>query len=288
MAISPGALARLVRLPNLLILAAAQVLARVCLVGPRAEWRAQLQEPRLWALVAGTALIAAAGYAINDYYDVKIDAINRPERLVLDRRIKRRYALILHPILNGLAFGLGLWLGWPVLALFVISAGMLWWYSNQLKRQPFVGNFVIALLTAASVLTPAMVYRQAYVASLFFAFCAFMVSLVREIVKDLEDQPGDAAHGAQTLPLVLGLRATKQVIYFIVATFAAVLVLFSGLTEQTLLGYIGLAMLPGLAVLVVLVRRADSQWQFTLLSRLCKLLLVIGLAGMVFYQGGKV
>ncbi|HRG11438.1 MAG TPA: UbiA family prenyltransferase, partial [Cyclobacteriaceae bacterium] len=98
---------------------------------------------KLLVLAVSTAIIAAAGYIINDYYDIKIDLINKPDRVVIGKGITRRYALFFHTFLSVTGIALGFLLGLRMAAIHVISAFLLWWYSNNLKRQPFIGNFVV-------------------------------------------------------------------------------------------------------------------------------------------------
>ena len=126
---------RLVRWPNLGLLVLCQGLVRAFLIGPPAG----VFEPPFLCLVAATLCIAAAGYVINDYYDVKIDLINRPGRVIIGRYLSRRQALVLYAVLNGLGLVLTLPLGWRVLIINSLVVFLLWWYSNYLKRQPFWG-----------------------------------------------------------------------------------------------------------------------------------------------------
>src|SRR5690606_34862812 len=107
----------------------------------------RLIDINLLLLVLSTLLIAAAGYIINDYYDVKIDYINKPKRVVVGRILKRRGVMVAHTILNFMGILIGFYLSIWVGIISVGSAFMLWWYSNQLKRLPFIGNFFIAVLT---------------------------------------------------------------------------------------------------------------------------------------------
>ena len=135
-------LLKITRFWNLLIIGLAQYFAALFL-----EQHASLTDWRLFILSASTILIAAAGYIINDYYDVKIDLINKPERVVIGKEVNRRFALLFHSLLSLTGVALGFILNWKIGAINFMSAFLLWWYSNDLKRQPFIGNFVVALLT---------------------------------------------------------------------------------------------------------------------------------------------
>src|ERR1700733_1628946 len=126
-----SALLRLTRFWNLVVIGLAQYCTAVFLVGTET-----LFDPRLLLMSVCTILIAAAGYIINDYYDIKIDLINKPERVVIGKNITRRYAILFHTVLSVVGVGGGFLVGWKIGAINFFSAFILWWYSNNLKRQP--------------------------------------------------------------------------------------------------------------------------------------------------------
>ncbi|MBN2349921.1 MAG: geranylgeranylglycerol-phosphate geranylgeranyltransferase [Bacteroidales bacterium] len=187
-------------------------------------------------LTISTVLIAAAGYVINDYFDRKTDLINHPQSVILGRIIRRRSAIMIHLILNTVAVILGFYISYRIGMvflgiIFVLIVGILWFYSTTYKRQVFIGNLVVAVLTA---LVPLMVllfeypllnkaygsilklmganfnYLTAWIFN-FSAF-AFLTNLSREIVKDIEDYEGDKSFGRETLPLVIGVNTTRGII----------------------------------------------------------------------------
>jgi 4-hydroxybenzoate polyprenyltransferase len=273
---------RLVRVQNLLIVVGTQYLARVALIGPREQWLRLLLEPQLAILTLSTVCIAAAGYIINDYFDVKIDIINKPERVVIGRYLKRRWAITLHQVLNVVGCALGLLLSRWVLAVDVLAVSLLWFYSANLKRQPFIGNFVVALLTAFSLLIMAVYYRQNVDLLLVYASFSFIVTLVREIIKDMEDVRGDARYGCRTLPIIWGLRRTKQLLYVIIASFIMTLFLLADSLHNPRLGWIFLLLLIPVTWLVYRLVLADTRRDFAYLSNLCKLIMLMGVVSMVW------
>jgi len=128
---------KLTRFWNLLIIAVAQYFTAAFLIGFEKIWYLNL-----FLLSTSTVIIAAAGYIINDYYDVKIDLINKPERVVIGKEVARRYAILSHSILSFIGVAVGFLLNWKIGIINFLSAFLLWWYSNNLKRQPFIGNLV--------------------------------------------------------------------------------------------------------------------------------------------------
>jgi 4-hydroxybenzoate polyprenyltransferase len=193
-------------------------------------------------LVFSTVLIAAGGNIINDYFDVRADRINRPEKLIITKYIKRRWAIISHWSLNLIAFSIAIYLSlhyhtfWYVF-IHLLTINSLWFYSMYFKRKPFIGNLLIAALTAlVPILCGIHFYLQidyprhhlsafpaveTLQASIFewknfllnkgrfiyvLAYFAFTLNLSRELIKDIEDIEGDQLIYAKTLPLVLGVK----------------------------------------------------------------------------------
>jgi 4-hydroxybenzoate polyprenyltransferase len=147
---------KLIRLKNLLIIAFTQCMMRWCLISPALKTKGfdlQLSNFHFFLIVIATVMIAAAGYVINDYFDVRIDKVNKPERLVIGKGVKRRVAMGAHTVINVIAILIALYVShaigvWKLGLIFFICALGLWFYSTTFKRQLLVGNIVIALFTA--------------------------------------------------------------------------------------------------------------------------------------------
>jgi 4-hydroxybenzoate polyprenyltransferase len=237
---------------------------------------------RLFILSSSTVAIAAAGYIINDYYDVKIDLVNKPERVVVGKSITRRYAILFHTLLSILGVALGLILSWKIALVNFVSATALWWYSNNLKRQPFIGNLVVALLTGIAIWLVDSLYKSNHVLILMYAGFAFFMTLIREIIKDMEDLKGDNTFGCQTLPIVWGMRKTKNFIYIILSVFAVCVILLNQYFRNLPAHYFLLFLfVPALWFLFRLIR-ADTKKDYAWLSNFCKLILLLGIISMAF------
>lgn len=195
-------------------------------------------------LVFSTVLIAAAGNIINDYFDVKIDRVNKPDQLIVDRFVKKRTAILVHTLLNFAAVLMALVIllvqhnFWPLL-FHLITTFSLWMYSMVLKRKFLVGNLVIATLTAMVpmlvylyhrglfVFAPPSVHEGAFHIMGYFALFAFCTTLVREIQKDFADMKGDGLYGCKTVPLYLGIRKGRMILFGILSvTIVLFVVLF--------------------------------------------------------------
>ena len=287
------ALPTLVRWPNLLIMLLCLALVRASLLLPQLPLRQALLAPRFGLLVLAALLVAAGGYIINDYYDVKIDAINRPDRLVIGRVVDRRMAMLAHLVLSGAGVLLAGWLH-PVLGFVTLgTALLLWGYSARFKRVALVGNLSIATLTAALVLLPELQLQlerdDAHSVVWPYALAALLLTMVREIVKDVEDMRGDAQHGCRTLPLVWGVARTKWAAGFFLACLALLTLgatgpLFVRGHWPLALWLVLLVLLP-MTQLARLLIRADRRRHFRHLSTFCKGIMLAGVLSMALAGG---
>ena len=268
---------RLTRFWNLLIIGLAQYFAAGFLIAHQNIW-----DIHLLLLAVSTGLIAAAGYIINDYYDVKIDLINKPGRVVIGKEVARRYALLLHSLLSVTGSAMGFFLNWKIGIISFSSAFLLWWYSNDLKRQPFVGNFLVALLTGLSIFLVNILYsiHQPWVT--IYALFAFAMTLVREIVKDMEDLKGDNTFGCKTLPIIWGIWKTKLFIYFLLLIFFVTVVEINFQFSQLPIYYFTALFFVPLVLLFARLIRADTKQDFHGLSQWCKVIMLLGIASMIF------
>ncbi len=196
-----------------------QYMTRIFLIGPVNDWKSILVESSIFLIVLSTVLIAAAGYVINDYFDVKIDLINKPDRVIIGRYLKRRVAMTTHQIFNVLGCLIGFWVNKWVFLVSLSSVTLLWLYASYFKKRPFIGNFIVSLLTGLSLIILTVYYPQNRPLVILYAMFAFGISLIREIIKDMEDVRGDASHGCRTLPIVWGIPRTKTALYLLIALF---------------------------------------------------------------------
>lgn len=272
-------LLKLTRFWNLMIIVFAQYFTAAFLIGKSTNI---FLDGRFFLLSASTALIAAAGYIINDYYDVKIDFINKPDRVVVGKRITRRLAILFHVIFSGLGIWIGLHLSWRIAAINVLSVFFLWLYSNNLKRLPFVGNFMVAVLTGVSIYIVNVFFKIENPLVIIYAVFSFFMTLVREIIKDMEDLKGDNTFGCRTLPIVWGVRKTKNVIYVILFLLcAAVLILNKFYVGLPVYYFLIFLFLPVLWLFVRLIR-ADTTKDYAQLSSFCKVIMLLGVLSMMF------
>jgi 4-hydroxybenzoate polyprenyltransferase len=280
--ISVRGLFRISRPVNLLLVAFAQGMTAYFLVETTAAGLPVLQDYRVYLIIFSTVLITAAGYMINDYYDVKIDYVNRPHEVVVGKGIKRRVVIFLHFLINFSAIGLGYLVSPRIALVNFVAAFLLWLYSNRLKRKPFTGNLTVAFLTGFSVYLIGYYYQKSELLVLTYSIFAFFLNLIREIIKDIEDRPGDRRHGCRTLPIVIGFHKTKQVIFVIAIAFVcSILIVTFKINNPVLFIYFGIMG----AVFVWFMKKiykADRQRHFSELSRIAKILMLVGTLSMAF------
>jgi 4-hydroxybenzoate polyprenyltransferase len=267
---------------NLIIVVITQYFTRILLIGPRHEWKQILADPSMFILSLSTVCIAAAGYIINDYFDIKIDIVNKPERVVVGRYLKRRWAIGAHQVLNVLGAVMGFFVSHWIFLINVFSITLLWFYSERYKRLPFIGNFIVALLTGMTLLILTVQYPANRHLVMIYAIFSFFITMIREIVKDMEDIKGDEAHGCRTLPIVWGIRKTKTFLYFWIGLFIITLFsMASTLHNFVLLSLFILLLLP-ISFLTYTLIRSDTRRDFRRLSNLCKIIMLLGLLTMLW------
>ncbi|WET02669.1 geranylgeranylglycerol-phosphate geranylgeranyltransferase [Flavobacterium sp. YJ01] len=290
---------KLIRYQNLLMLAFMQLLFRYAFLKQQ-NIPLALSDIQYGLLVLSTVLLAAAGYAINNIYDVATDSINKPNDVVVGKGISETAAFNIYIALNVSGVAIGFLLSniihRPTFAsLFILIASLLYFYATSLKQIMILGNFVVAALLAISVLIigvfdlfPATTLEnQAQMASLFsiltdYALFAFMINFIREIVKDIEDVNGDYNQGMNTLPIAIGInRAAKIALGFAIIAFILLALYSNTYFMQNklyiVIFYAFVTVLAPLLYFIVKIFSAKSQKDFHHLSTILKLILFFGI-----------
>jgi len=257
-------------------------------------------------LVISTLFIAAAGNIINDYFDVKADRVNKPYKMIINRSLKRRWAIMLHWIFNFCGFFLAVIIGsvlnslWFVV-IHLISINMLWFYSLFLKKKAVIGNMIIGLLTALIPVLVIIFFEISYLETnpdtlnskmwylhdaykLLWMLClfAFIQNFAREILKDIEDIKGDKLIYVRSLPMIIGIRKTQITIAFILLIPVCIYIYFFsinafsqiGLNSINSLGF-GVASVLNLVVIIRLLLSNKNEYFWN--NQLIKLSMLFGL-----------
>jgi 4-hydroxybenzoate polyprenyltransferase len=311
-----GPFLKLMRWPNLVFIAITQYLFNYGVARPlfsQAQLPFNLSNFNFFLLVLASVFIAAAGYIINDYFDVNIDKINKPTKVLVGNVIKRRWVMVWHLILSTLGIIISFYISYVVKdAYFIIGiinlicVVALWVYSTTYKRRILVGNLLISVLIAWAVLVifcaetlylwqvPSdveMQYAPLFtklfrVAALYSGF-AFIITLIREVVKDLEDLEGDRREGCRTMPIVWGIPVAKTFVGVWLVVLIGILVIIQIYVVQ--FGWWLSATYMILAVVIPLLYFfkklviAHSSKDFAKLSRILKIIMLAGILSMAFF-----
>ncbi|MFY0605762.1 MAG: geranylgeranylglycerol-phosphate geranylgeranyltransferase [Cyclobacteriaceae bacterium] len=275
------------RIPNLFIIGATQYFSAIFLVGDFQDKHNQVFGLEFLLLVVSTVCIAAGGYIINDYYDQKIDMINRPERVIVGVRFRRRLAMLSHLMLTFVGIIIGFYLDVKVGAVHVFSSFLLWYYSNYLRRITLLGNLVISGLTGLTLLIVAVYFHRHEI--LLYVYAAFSMSivLIREIIKDIEAVKGDAAFGSESIPVIFGVRGAKLFIYFICVGSSALLVSFLWTVENWLVRYYFIGLIPIFGWFIYRLIIADQKKDYKILIQATNVIIVTGIVSMILIQSWK-
>lgn len=302
-----------IRFPNLLIIALTQYLLRYAVIGPVIKvngFDLLISHLDFFLLSLSTVMIAAAGYIINDYFDLKIDKINKPESIVIGKHIKRRVAMGAHIVMNIIGMCLGLYVSYKVgnLTLAFIHGFAilsLWYYSTNFKYELLLGNFVIALMAAMVPLVVGLYevpllnkwgVENFQIDKLNFNFnhvayftiglgCfSFLMTMAREITKDCADIYGDQAFGAKTLPIAWGDNTAKAFItLFYLATIAGLFfVQQSFLTDLATLGYFAVISLL-LLFTIFKTWKSNDRSDYLFSSKMNKVISLLGILYMAIF-----
>lgn len=301
---------RLIRWPNLVFIALTQVLFEYCVyrkIYPHIADNSGETKQFIF-LVLASVVIAAAGYIINDYFDLNIDQVNKPSKVVVSVLINRRWVIFWHMFLSllGLFFtvsALPIAQHWHLVLANFGSIILLWFYSTNLKKQLLIGNVLISLLTAWVLLIIFFSKYPLQIRSLllvdhdevrFFRFTvlyasfAFIISLIREVIKDMEDVEGDRKYGCRTMPILWGLNASKVfvAVWIIVLIATIVIVQFYvlpfGWWHSAL--YCILFVVAPLVWIFRKLFKAQSSEDFHKLSTMVKLVMFTGILSMIFFN----
>ncbi len=290
---------KLIRYQNLLLIAFMQLVIRFGYLEliniPLSLWYWQYS-----LLILATVLIAAGGYVINDIFDQETDAENKPNKMIVGKSISesKAYTIYISLTIAGVACGfiLANSVEHPNFAVvFVLIATLLYFYASTLKQIALVGNIVVALLLAFSVIIIGMfdifpntfeINRQqmtlAFSILLDYAKFAFIINLVREIIKDIQDINGDNSQGMRTLPIIIGVAKTK-IIAFILLLLPSLYLLYYSKTYlfEKILFY-GLAYIMGLVITpmimcLVQIWNAKEKNDYQKISTFLKLIIFFGI-----------
>lgn len=198
------------RIPNLVVIGLTQFITAYFLL-ETPLW--MLLKARFLLFILSTSFIGAAGYIINDYFDQKIDMVNRPGSVIIGTTFRRRLALVAHLALTTAGILIGFFIDPIIGAIHIFSAGALWTYSAILKRWVLLGTLTISFLTILTLLLVLIYFREFSLLVIAYAMFGCVTIFIRESIKDIISAKGEIQFGIQSVPIVWGVRGAKVMIY---------------------------------------------------------------------------
>lgn len=297
----------MIRLPNLFFMALTQVLYQFCIFEtiykdniPSGDFL------QFVLLLLASLFIGAAGYIINDYFDINIDEVNKPQKMVVDKVINRRWAIAWHFMLSlsGIILtfiAVPFVQKWYLVMANFLCVVLLWFYSTTFKKSLLTGNIVISLLTAWTIFiiffskvdirdafgNGGTVQIKFFRLTALYAGFAFIISLIREAIKDMEDMPGDAKYGCRTMPIVWGINVTKVYVAVWLIVLLAILSVLQVYVLQFKWWFIVAYSIPAiffpLFIILIRLKKSVKVNDYHQLSSLTKLVMLTGIISMIFF-----
>ncbi len=273
---------------NIPIIILAQYLASVFILSPEKNALAVLLDLNLFLIVLASSLTIASGYIINNFYDSKKDLINRPNKSMLDRLVSQKTKLNVYFSLNFIVVFLAFFISWRAVLFFSVYIFLIWFYSHKIKKYPIVGNLMASLMAILPFFAIMLYYylklpfeeieNNRFKLEVIFTHATFLylLLLIREMIKDLENIKGDLASDYKTIPIIYGEDLSKKIITAL--TIATVFPIYF-LIDTHDVGYMDIYFYICLIVLILFLSylwKSKTKEQFLLLHNVLKSLIVAG------------
>lgn len=261
---------------NILMIALAQYLASIYILGHDLPLRKVVFDLNLVLIVLASALVIAAGYIINNFYDAEKDLINKPRKSMLDRLVSQRFKLSTYFLLNFMSVFAASYVSFRAVLFFSAYVFFIWFYSHKLKKVPFLGNLVSAVLAISPFFAVFVYYKNFEPVIFVHALFLFLLILVREMVKDLENISGDLAQNYRTIPIIYGERVSKfLIVCLLLLTLLPSWLLVSKFDVGQMNHYF-MGCMVLLPVFLVLLLKSKSKFHYVWLHNILKLTIIVG------------
>ena len=267
---------------NILILIIAQYLAAIFIFSPEKSLEHVVFDRHLLYLILASVCVVASGYIINNFYDSKVDKINRPLKAGIDNYVKEETKLSLYFFLNFLGFVFGWLVSWRAALFFSVYIFGIWFYSHKLKKYPLTGLISATTLTILPFFAVFLYFRNFSNIIFIHALFLFLVLMVKELIKDLENIQGAIANNYATFPVAYGEKKTKELsILLLIFTLFPIIILFNYSAISDMKYYFYFAMIV-LVFVGYYLWKSTKRNQYTFLHNVLKLLLLIGVFSIIF------
>jgi len=261
---------------NILILVIAQYLTSAFILAPELPLRNILFDANLFFLILSSATIIASGYIINNFYDSEKDLINRPKKTMLDRFISQRTKLSVYFILNFASIFFASYVSFRAVVFFSIYIFMIWVYSYRFKKILFLGNLIASILAIIPFFVIFVYYKNFETVIFIHATFLYIMIVMRELVKDLENLKGDLILNYNTIPVVYGEKWSKFFLSILTILAVIPILLLTTKFDVGLMDYYFYVSLILLIFFLLFLYFSSAKWQYLLLHNILKLIIVAG------------
>lgn len=269
---------------NIFVIALAQYLAAIFILSPELRALDIILDYQLFILVVASSLTIASGYIINNFYDAKKDLINRPRKVMIDRLVSQQTKLKVYFAINFIVALISFIVSWRAMLFFSVYIFLIWFYSHKLKKYPIVGNITASVLAVLPFFAILLYYKNFYQVIFAHAVFLYLLILIREIIKDLENIEGDLSSNYRTIPVLFGEKTAKNLI--LVLTISTVIPVYY-LVDVFNVGYMDIYFYASLLILIfflILLGKAKTKPQYLKLHFILKFIIVAGVFSIVLIE----
>jgi 4-hydroxybenzoate polyprenyltransferase len=269
---------------NVAMIVLAQYLSSIFILAPEKRALSVLLDFNLFILVLASSLTIASGYIINNFYDSKKDIINRPNKSRLDRLVSQGTKLQVYFGLNFFVATIAFVVSWRAVLFFSVYIFLIWFYSHKIKKQVIFGNLMASILAVLPFFGILLYYKNFYEVIFFHATFLFLLILIRELIKDLENIKGDLANNYQTIPIVYNEKISKVAITLLL--FCCIIPVYF-LVNQFDIGYMDIYFYTCLLVLLFFglkLQKSETKADYLLLHNTLKFLIIAGVFCIVLIE----
>jgi 4-hydroxybenzoate polyprenyltransferase len=269
---------------NIPIIALAQYLSAIFILAPNKRALDVVLDFNLFIIVIASSLTIASGYIINNFYDSKKDLINRPNKSMLDRLVRQKTKLQVYFAVNFIVFLLAFFVSIRAVFFFSTYIFLIWFYSHKLKKIVVIGNLTASFLAVLPFFAILLYYKNLYPQIFAHATFLFLLLLIREMIKDLENIKGDVANNYQTIPVLFGENFSKKIIT--VLTVSTIIPIYF-LIEIFEVGYMDIYFYVSLIVLIFFIQKlwkSETKSDYLMLHNILKFLVVAGVFCIVLIE----
>jgi len=269
---------------NIPIIALAQYLSAIFILAPNKRALDVVLDFNLFIIVIASSLTIASGYIINNFYDSKKDLINRPNKSMLDRLVRQKTKLQFYFAVNFIVFLLAFFVSIRAVFFFSTYIFLIWFYSHKLKKIVVIGNLTASFLAVLPFFAILLYYKNLYPQIFAHATFLFLLLLIREMIKDLENIKGDVANNYQTIPVLFGENFSKKIIT--VLTVSTIIPIYF-LIEIFEVGYMDIYFYVSLIVLIFFIQKlwkSETKSDYLMLHNILKFLVVAGVFCIVLIE----